>query len=200
MEITAHGACGSCKAREACGLGETGQKIVEIRTPAAATYRPGDRVTVAITRGMGAVAVLLAYVVPFVVLIGVVAVCYLLGAGDGAAVLAGWDPSSCTMGFSGFCAGRSIMRFISQYPNNMEVLLYTVLTLLRVGNPCRADPLFRGTKVQGRGRSPDRRGRKDAARCELRRLRIRRMSRFGRCAGEAGRYLFAFSARWAGPK
>ena len=30
-----------------------------------------------------------AYVVPFVVLIGVVAVCYLLGAGDGAAVLAG---------------------------------------------------------------------------------------------------------------
>ena len=68
VEITAHGACGGCKAREACGLGETGQKIVEIRTPAAATYRPGDRVTV---------------------LIGVVAVCYLLGAGDGAAVLAG---------------------------------------------------------------------------------------------------------------
>ena len=89
VEITAHGACGSCKAREACGLGETGQKIVEIRTPAAATYRPGDRVTVAITRRTGAVAVLLAYVVPFVVLIGVVAVCYLLGAGDGAAVLAG---------------------------------------------------------------------------------------------------------------
>ena len=77
VEITAHGACGSCKAREACGLGQTGQKIVEIRTPAAATYRPG------------AVAVLLAYVVPFVVLIGGVAVCYLLGAGDGAAVLAG---------------------------------------------------------------------------------------------------------------
>ena len=89
VEITAHGACGSCKAREACGLGETGQIIVEIRTPAAATYRPGDRVTVAITRRTGAVAVLLAYVVPFVVLIGVVAVCYLLGAGDGAAVLAG---------------------------------------------------------------------------------------------------------------
>ena len=42
VEITAHGACGSCKAREACGLGQTGQKIVEIRTPAAATYRPGD--------------------------------------------------------------------------------------------------------------------------------------------------------------
>ena len=60
-----------------------GRKIVEIRTPAAATYRPGDRVTVAITRRTGAVAVLLAYVVPFVVLIGVVAVCYLLGAGDG---------------------------------------------------------------------------------------------------------------------
>ena len=36
VEITAHGACGSCKAREACGLGETGQKIVEIRTPVLA--------------------------------------------------------------------------------------------------------------------------------------------------------------------
>lgn len=44
-----------------------------------------------------------------------------------------WDLSSCTMGFSGFCAGRSIMRFISQYPNNMEVLLYTVLTLCVLG-------------------------------------------------------------------
>ena len=63
--------------------------VVEAVGPAVRSVRPGDRVTVAITRGTGAVAVLLAYVVPFVVLIGVVAVCYLLGAGDGAAVLAG---------------------------------------------------------------------------------------------------------------
>ena len=51
VEITAHGACGGCKAREACGLGETGQKIVEIRTPAAATYRPGDNPTNGSGRG-----------------------------------------------------------------------------------------------------------------------------------------------------
>ena len=89
VEIMAHGACGSCKAREACGLGETERKIVEIPTSAAATYRSGEEVTVSMTKHMGAIAVLLAYVVPFVVLICVVAACYLLGLGDGVAVLLG---------------------------------------------------------------------------------------------------------------
>ena len=89
VEIMAHGACGSCKAREACGLGETEQKIVEIRTPAAVTYHAGEEVTVSMTKQMGAIAVLLAYVVPFIVLICVVAVCYLFDWGDGVAVLLG---------------------------------------------------------------------------------------------------------------
>lgn len=89
VAITVQGACGSCGARKACGMGETERKILEIHTPDATTYRSGDAVTVSVTRHAGLRAVLLAYVVPFLVLVAVVVVCVLSGMGEGAAVLLG---------------------------------------------------------------------------------------------------------------
>ena len=60
VTITSHSACGSCKARQACGLAETQEKVVEVRTPAAAQYAPGDAVVVGVRRRAGGIAVLLA--------------------------------------------------------------------------------------------------------------------------------------------
>ena len=59
--ITSHSACGSCKARQACGLAE-------------AQYAPGDAVVVGVRRRAGGIAVLLAYVGALVVLLAVLAV------------------------------------------------------------------------------------------------------------------------------
>ena len=72
--ITSHSACGSCKARQACGLAETQEKVVEVRTPAAAQYAPGDAVVVGVRHRAGGIAVLLAYVGALVVLLAVLAV------------------------------------------------------------------------------------------------------------------------------
>lgn len=74
VRITAHGACGSCKAREACGMAEAQEKIVSVRCSAAAEYAAGDAVTVGVRRGVGMRAVALAYVGALAVLLAVLIV------------------------------------------------------------------------------------------------------------------------------
>ena len=62
VRITSHSACGTCKAREACGLAEAQDKIVAVKSPDAAHYAAGEKVMVGVRRSAGAVAVILAYV------------------------------------------------------------------------------------------------------------------------------------------
>lgn len=62
VRITSHSACGSCKAREACGLAEAQDKIVVVKSPDAAQFAVGEQVMVGVRRSAGAVAVILAYV------------------------------------------------------------------------------------------------------------------------------------------
>ena len=69
VRITSHGACASCRAREACGLGESAEKIVEVLTPDADAYRAGEEVLVGVNPRMGARAVMLAYVGALAVLL-----------------------------------------------------------------------------------------------------------------------------------
>ena len=70
VRIASHSACGSCKARRACGLAETREKIVEVATPRAAEFAPGRAVRVGIRHRAGTRAVLLAYGGALVVLLG----------------------------------------------------------------------------------------------------------------------------------
>lgn len=81
VKITSRSACGTCKAREACGLAEAQDKIVVVRT-AGEKYVPGERVTVGVRRSAGAVAVILAYVGAQAVLLAVLVV---------AITVAGWS-------------------------------------------------------------------------------------------------------------
>ena len=49
VKITSQSACGTCKAREACGLAEAQEKIVEVTTPGAQQhYTAGESVTVGV--------------------------------------------------------------------------------------------------------------------------------------------------------
>ncbi len=79
VRIEAQGACVTCRAREACGMGESKEKIVEVYTPHAAQFGVGEAVTVGVARRMGVTAVVLAYVVPFFFLIGALAFSAALG-------------------------------------------------------------------------------------------------------------------------
>ena len=85
VRITSRSACGTCKARQACGLAEAQDKIVAVATPEAGQYAVGGEVMVGVRRSAGVRAVVLAYVGALAVLAGTIAVA---GWSEGAGALA----------------------------------------------------------------------------------------------------------------
>lgn len=69
VRIIQTSACASCSVKGHCSSAETKEKLVDVYDVDAASYRPGDRVWVAGRLSMGAMAVLLAFILPFLVLI-----------------------------------------------------------------------------------------------------------------------------------
>lgn len=87
MKITSRSACGACKARQACGMAETQEKIVVVPTPDAGCYTPGEAVFVGVRKKAGRIAVLLAYGGALVVLLAALILSVgVFGAGDGIGV------------------------------------------------------------------------------------------------------------------
>lgn len=58
-------ACGACHARKVCGMEEGEERILNVVTINAHTYREGEEVNVSISEGMGIKAALIAYAYPF---------------------------------------------------------------------------------------------------------------------------------------
>ena len=71
VRITSRSACGACRARQACGLAETQEKIVAVKTADAPHYAAGEQVVVGVRRSAGMRAVALAYVGALAVLLAV---------------------------------------------------------------------------------------------------------------------------------
>lgn len=87
VKITSRSACGACKARQACGMAETQEKIVVVPTPEAGCYAPGEAVCVGVRKKAGRIAVLLAYGGALVVLLAALILSVgVFGAGDGIGV------------------------------------------------------------------------------------------------------------------
>ena len=88
VAITSNSACGSCRARKACGVSESAEKIIEVETASAGSYEVGEEVIVAVRKRAGLRAVLFAYVIPLAVLTVLLAGVKAAGAEDGAAAAA----------------------------------------------------------------------------------------------------------------
>ena len=63
-------ACGSCKAHEKCGFVDKSEKIIEIETNDMTTFKEGDCVEVSVNESLGLTAVLLAYIIPAILIVG----------------------------------------------------------------------------------------------------------------------------------
>ena len=87
VAIVASGACQSCAARQACGMSETSQKIIDVKSSAWMEYKAGDEVTVGEEQRMGIKAVLIAYVGAFVAMMVTLVLAIALGASEGVAAL-----------------------------------------------------------------------------------------------------------------
>ena len=87
VSVMPESACAGCHARSVCG--ERGEKReIVVKTPYAAEYTPGEKVVVALEhKRMGLISVVWSYVLPLVVLLGVLFGTKAFGVEDGVAAI-----------------------------------------------------------------------------------------------------------------
>jgi len=73
IRIDRESACGHCNAKSICGLPGLSERTIEA-DGSPQEYHIGDQVQVMITRGMGNRAIILGYLVPFILLVTVLAI------------------------------------------------------------------------------------------------------------------------------
>lgn len=69
VRIIQTSACASCSIKGHCSSADTKEKLVDVTNDGETAYQPGDRVWVIGELSMGVMAVLLAFILPFFVLI-----------------------------------------------------------------------------------------------------------------------------------
>ena len=74
VRIVQTSACAACKVAGHCSAAESKEKVVEVVDDRAAAYAPGDNVVVSIEPSTGRRAVILAFVVPFLILVAVLVI------------------------------------------------------------------------------------------------------------------------------
>ena len=69
VRIIQTSACASCSIKGHCSSADTKEKLIDVTDDNVSSYQPGDRVWVIGELSMGVMAVLLAFILPFFVLI-----------------------------------------------------------------------------------------------------------------------------------
>lgn len=88
VSVARESACAGCHAKGICGV--DGQKrLIEVRTKYASTFKPEERVVVALlSKRMGFGSVALGYVIPLIVMLAILFGAKALGYSDGIAAIA----------------------------------------------------------------------------------------------------------------
>lgn len=89
VRIVQTSACAACKVAGYCNAAESKEKIVDVYCHDSARYAVGQSVTVSASRQMAGHALLLAFGIPFVVMVGVLVAVLLLTGDEGKAALSG---------------------------------------------------------------------------------------------------------------
>ncbi len=73
VQIVATSACAACAAHTKCGFADSKNKTVSVPSADWQQYHPGDAVRVCIDQSRGMLAVWIAYVLPAIVMLGIIA-------------------------------------------------------------------------------------------------------------------------------
>ena len=87
VRILQASACAACKVAGHCHVSEVKEKLVDVRCADSAAYQTGQEVVVYATRDVARLALLLGFVLPFVLLLGVLVVVLRLTGNEGVAAL-----------------------------------------------------------------------------------------------------------------
>lgn len=69
VSILAESACNACRAKALCSPGESREKIIEVNLKDFSDYKIGQQVEVTLDQSKGNIAVILGYIVPFLLMI-----------------------------------------------------------------------------------------------------------------------------------
>lgn len=89
VRIEQQSACSACHARSACLASDKVEKIIETTAPHGTLFEPGEEVVVSVQSSMGMQAVVLAFVLPFFLVVAVVFAGIQLTGDEGIGGLAG---------------------------------------------------------------------------------------------------------------
>ena len=89
VKIMAMSACSSCHAKGMCNVAEVEEKVVEVKRPPSRDFKVGQIVTVSMKKSLGTYAVLLGYIIPFFLLIGVLVAVLFISGNEGLAGISG---------------------------------------------------------------------------------------------------------------
>ena len=82
VEIESTSACATCQAHSRCGFAESKNKTVSVPTDQWQSYSEGNEVKVNIDESRGMLAVWIAYVLPALVMIGIIVALSTMGAAE----------------------------------------------------------------------------------------------------------------------
>jgi sigma-E factor negative regulatory protein RseC len=69
VRITQQSACASCHSKSYCGMGDNTDKVVEVSIQDQTNYNIGDEVTITLEQNLGYRALLMGYLIPFMILL-----------------------------------------------------------------------------------------------------------------------------------
>ncbi|NLL27533.1 MAG: SoxR reducing system RseC family protein [Bacteroidales bacterium] len=82
VKILTHSACSACRAKGFCNPAETKEKIFKVKVSNVEEFSIGAKVSLAISRNQGLIAVLFGYGIPFIILILGLVFGYLMKLGE----------------------------------------------------------------------------------------------------------------------
>ena len=68
VKIKSHSACAACHIKGVCNASEMEEKIIEVKHASAYKYKTGDEVIVVLDESLGYTALILGYLLPFLIL------------------------------------------------------------------------------------------------------------------------------------
>ena len=82
VKMTVSSACAGCHAKAVCGAAESADKMVQARNVTGETFEVGEKVRVQLRQTIATRAVVLGYLVPTIVLLGVFCLMYLVSSNE----------------------------------------------------------------------------------------------------------------------
>ncbi len=87
VSIMPGSACGNCRVRGSCSIGDKERKTIEVFPQQGETYSVGEKINVVLEQSLGIKALILGYILPFMVLMLILTVLISLGLSEGLAGL-----------------------------------------------------------------------------------------------------------------